>query len=109
MPENLLIYFVLIIVDSAYHLGLGNLLKNINYMTIEDIRVGQRYNWCETPEHTFTVVRIEGELITWKHESSGEIVEGYHFKGLIDSVNGDHCCLISDSGVKYKMDRFKFV
>lgn len=77
-------------------------------MKIEDIRVGQRYNWHETPEHTFTVVGIEGELITWKH-GSGEIVEGYHFKGLIDSVNGGHCCLISDSGVKYKMDKFKFV
>jgi hypothetical protein len=77
-------------------------------MTIEDIRVGQTYKWYDTPEYNFTIVGIEGELITWEHDS-GKIIKGYHFKGLIDSVNNNNCCLISNSGVKYKMDRFKFV
>ena len=77
-------------------------------MTIEDIRVGDRYVWVNNEDTPFIIVSFNGSTIMW--HGDGQIMDGYNCRYLIDAVNnGSAYLLVGEHNVKYRMDKFRFV
>ena len=77
-------------------------------MTIDDIKVGDRYVWVNSEDTPFTIVHFDGSIITWYGD--GQVIDGYDYNLLIEVVNRGSAYLLGDRpNVKYRMDRFRFV
>jgi hypothetical protein len=77
-------------------------------MTIDDIKVGQTYKWLGF-DLSFTIIGFDGTYIRWVDQYGNTTQHDYECDRLIKVVNKGGVVLSGTNGIKYNIDKFKFV